>query len=295
MEIRKAYPTDAYSLVKIHDIVWKDEYYDILPSGVFYQFEQTFEKRVKHLTNQIQENNRIFVAVNDTGEIIGYIFYAKTMNTRDDANVEIRAIHVLPEYQRKGIGSQLLNYTVEEIKKLGYYSLIAYCPFDSCGMFFFNKKGAITKERITKDMEGYPVICDLVQLDFSTKREINMQSDWNNLYLKAQEYLFLLNNKNHEIAVMMTDKKNMYVGLGIKNYVCPVESALTNVYLGQETKVEKILILDRQSRPVLPCGKCRDLLVRSGQAQAEILFDIKTFKTMTMEELNPYHKDEEKV
>ena len=70
MKIRKAYPTDAYTLIKIHDTVWKTQYYDILPVGVFHRLEQEQEKRINHLKNQIEENNRIFVAVNENEQVI---------------------------------------------------------------------------------------------------------------------------------------------------------------------------------------------------------------------------------
>ena len=83
--------------------------------------------------------------------------------------------------------------------------------------------------------------------------------------------------------------------IGIKNSVCPIESALANMHIGQEKNVSKILILSRESKPVVPCGKCRDLLVSLGQGSAEILFDIGSLQTKTMEELNPYYKSEEKV
>ena len=105
----------------------------------------------------------------------------------------------------------------------------------------------------------------------------------------------LLNDVNREVAVLLSDTGNMYLGLGIKNKVCPIESALSNMYLGGENKIVKILILNKQSKPVLPCGKCRDLLIYLGQEQASILFDFGSFKTMTMKELNPYYKNEEKA
>ena len=100
---------------------------------------------------------------------------------------------------------------------------------------------------------------------------------------------------NREVAVVMSSSSKMYLGLGIKNRVCPIESALSNLHIGGETEISKLLILDRRSKPVLPCGRCRDLLISLGQHKAEILFDFGTLKTMTMNELNPYYKDEEKA
>ena len=63
--------------------------------------------------------------------------------------------------------------------------------------------------------------------------------------------------------------------------------------VNQDKRIVKILILNKERKPVLPCGKCRDLLIELGHESALILFDFGELKTMTMKELNPYYKDEE--
>ena len=65
--------------------------------------------------------------------------------------------------------------------------------------------------------------------------------------------------------------------------------------MNEDSNISKILILNKNNKPVLPCGKCRDLLIGLGEDKAEILFDYGSLKTMTMKELNPYYKTEEKV
>lgn len=293
LEIRKSYPTDAYTLIKIGDAIWKSEFYDVLPSGFFQEMVHNIDKRVDHLKNQIQENNRIFVALDDD-VIVGFVFYARTQNVVYNASAEIRSIYVLPEYQRQGIGTKLFKMAADELKKLGFRSVIIDCPLNSSGIHFFLKLGGEKKEIISKRLFGYSIIFDLIYIDLDHPEQ-KTTNEWNELYLKAQENLFLLNERNREIAVLMTVSGRMYLGIGIKNRVCPIESALANMYLAGEKLVSKILILDRKSKPVLPCGKCRDLLISLGQEKAEILFDVGMLKTMTMKELNPYYKDGEKV
>jgi len=293
VEIRKAYPTDAYALINIRDIVWKSEFYDFLPNGIIFEMARNVEKRINHLKDQITENNRIFVAFNDDVPV-GYIFYAKAQNIVYDSAAEIRDIYILPEFQRKGIGTQLFEKALEEIKRLGFSSLILYCPWESKGISFFLKMNGEKKELITKNVNGYSVIYDLVYFNLNNVNG-NVTNEWNEVYSMAQEHLHLLNNINREVAVISTKRGNMYLGLGIKNKVCPVESALANMYMGEDREVSKILILNRESKPVLPCGKCRDLLIGLGQERAEILFDYGNLQSMTMYELNPYYKDEEKV
>ena len=293
LEIRKAYPTDAYALVNIMDVVWRSEFYDYLPNGIIFEMSRNLEKRIRHLTDQIIENNRIFVALEDDVPI-GYVFYAKAQGVSYEMAAEIREIYILPEFQKKGIGKQLFNKAVEEIKKLGYTSLIIYCPWETNGISFFLKMGGEKKDMVTKSVLGYSVIYDIIYFNLGSVLS-NNPSEWNDIYLKAQEHLYLLNSINREVAVISTGKGNMYMGLGIKNRVCPIESALANMHMGEEKEVSKILILNRESKPVLPCGKCRDLLIGLGQEKAEILFDFGSLKTMTMHDLNPYYKDEEKV
>ena len=117
IEIRKAYPTDAYDLVKIRDLAWKNDYYDVLSNEIIYDKSKNVEVSVRHLQDQINENNRIFVAV-DNGVIVGFVFYAKTHGT-DYNNAEIREIYVLPDYQKRGIGRQLFEHAVQALGQEG--------------------------------------------------------------------------------------------------------------------------------------------------------------------------------
>ncbi len=288
IQIRKAYPTDSYRLIQINDMVWKDEFYDVLPNGIFGEQSQNIDDRVEHLRDQIVENNRVLVAVLDE-EIVGFIFYAKAKNVLYSAAAEIRAIYILPLYQRKGIGTQLFEQAVEEIQRLGFSSLIVNCPVLGSSNMFFQKLGGDNREVEVEDFYGYKIDVNLFYFDLDKRGEV-VADDWNLLYRHAQDNLFLLNDINREIAVIMTEDQQIYMGLGIQGAVCPVMSALSNMYLDQKKKVTKILILNRESCPVLPCGKCRDSLIRLGQEEALVLFDMGSLQTMTIKELNPYYK-----
>lgn len=292
LQIRKAYPTDAFTLIQVNDVAWKQEYYDFLPNGIMNEMENTVDERVLHLRDQIEENNRVLVAV-DEGKVVGFAFYAKAPSNIYSNSAEIRAIYVLPEYQRQGVGSQLFDAVLLELNKLRYRSFIVYCPSDSSSCGFFEKLGGKKREIISKNLLGYQVQFDVIYFSLEAKEGMQAKSDdWNRLFTRAQEQLFLLDSRHREVAVILTDQGNMYLGLGIMDKVCPLEVALSNMYLAGEKVVEKILILDRESHPVLPCGNCRDLFNYMGQQKAVVLFDIGSLKTMTMEELNPYYKKE---
>ncbi len=293
MEIRKSFPTDAYSLIQLGNVVWKNTYYDVLPNGILNSMTRNLVERVDHLKDQIMENNRVLVAVEE-GQIVGFIFYAKSQNPLYDSSAEIREIAVLPDYQGKGIGRELFQRATEEVKKLGYHSFVLYCPTQGSNTEFFRHLGGEFRENILRDTFGYSIDYCVVYFDLDHFGK-SIQSDWNLLYQEAQNYLYLLNDMHKEVAVVMAKSGKIYHGLGIKHKICPLEGALSNMYLGEDREIIKILILNRKSNPVLPCGTCRDLLMDLGQGKAEILFDIGTLQTKTMKELNPYYKEEEKV
>ena len=293
IEIRKAYPTDAYVLVQIRDEAWKREYYDILTSDIIHNKDRNVNENIRHLQDQITENNRIIVAL-DGDKIVGFVFYAKVQGDYYD-NAEIREIYVVPEYQRKGIGRKLFDEAVKELKKLKYNSFIVSCPIHNKSMEFFIHLGGIKKGNHTEKMYGHSFTCEIIYFDIASNETNQItDNDWNQLYIKAQEQLHRLNQFNKEVAVLLSDSGHYYFGIGIGDKVCPIEGALSSMYLSDDRKISKILIMDQKSNLVLPCGKCRDLLIRLGEDNALILFDYGSLKTMTMRELNPYYKDSEK-
>ena len=291
IEIRKAYPTDAYTLVQIRDLAWKDAYYDVLSNDIIYDKTKNLEESVRHLKDQISENNRIFVAL-DGEQIVGFVFYAKTQGDHYE-NAEIREIYVLPAYQRHGIGRRLFDEAVSAIRQLRYTSFIVSCPVQNQNMDFFLHLGGVKKGNKTEEIYGHSFVCEVIYYEIGSTE--SSSNDWNQLYLKAQDEIVKLNDLNNEVAVLFSETGKYYLGIGIKDRVCPIQSALSNMYLGGDKKISKILILNKFSNPVLPCGKCRDLLIHLGQENAVILFDLGNLQTMTMKELNPYYKDAEKV
>ena len=292
IEIRKAYPIDASVLVKIRDLAWKADYYDVLTNEIIHDKDKNVLENIRHLEEQIRENNRILVAV-DGDKIVGFVFYAKVQGDSYD-NAEIREIYVLPDYQRKGIGKKLFDGAVNELKRLRYTSFIVSCPIHNKSMDFFIHLGGIKKGNKTEKMYGHAFVCEVIYFDIVSSDNSSLDNEWNQLYIKAQEQVLRLNDFNKEVAVLLSDSGHYYLGIGIGDKVCPIEGALSSMYLSDDRKISKILIMNKTGKLVLPCGKCRDLLIRLGDAEASILFDYDSLKTMTMRELNPYYKDSEK-
>lgn len=70
-----------------------------------------------------------FVAEID-GEIVGSIVYTKSKIMGDNGKcykvITFGPLSVIPEYQRKGIGSMLVEYTIKLAKEFGYRAILIY-------------------------------------------------------------------------------------------------------------------------------------------------------------------------
>jgi predicted N-acetyltransferase YhbS len=69
-----------------------------------------------------------FVAIRND-EIVGNIVYAETKIIdcgNEHTVLTFGPLSVLPEYQNKGIGSKLINHTIEAAKEMGYKAIIIY-------------------------------------------------------------------------------------------------------------------------------------------------------------------------
>lgn len=88
-----------------------------------------------------------FVAVKD-GIVIGNIMYSDSYLLDEDNNklstVTFGPVSVLPEYQRQGIGSELITYSISAAENAGYNAIIIYgnpsnyCKFGFKGSKTFN-------------------------------------------------------------------------------------------------------------------------------------------------------------
>lgn len=77
------------------------------------------------------------------GKLIGHVMYAKSeITTEDGASVPIMTfgpISIAPTYKRQGYGKKLLDYSMEEAKKLGVKVLAITGNID-----FYGKSGFVT-------------------------------------------------------------------------------------------------------------------------------------------------------
>ena len=90
---------------------------------------------VEHYLVHIMRSHRDFIPELDfvlvlDGEVVGNIMYTKAKltdeNGQEKESVTLGPVSVLPEYQRKGYGKQLIEYSFEKAAALGYEAVVIF-------------------------------------------------------------------------------------------------------------------------------------------------------------------------
>ncbi|WP_453993783.1 GNAT family N-acetyltransferase [Bacillus nitroreducens] len=109
--------------------------------------EEFSDKKEHYLVKRIRKSNAFIpelslVAVNQKEDIVGNILLSKIQIVDGDQSVESLAlapVSVIAEYQRLGIGSQLIEAALERAKELGYQSVIVLGHKDYYPRFGFKQ------------------------------------------------------------------------------------------------------------------------------------------------------------
>ena len=121
INIRKERP-DEYK--KVENVV-REAFWNIYRPGCF---EHLILHNFRNNSNYVSELSNI-ITLDD--EIIGQILFSKAQleNLSNNEKFEIGTfgpVSILPEYQKNGFGDQLINYTLENAKNLGYKYIVIF-------------------------------------------------------------------------------------------------------------------------------------------------------------------------
>ncbi|QCR33483.1 GNAT family N-acetyltransferase [Lysinibacillus sp. SGAir0095] len=94
--------------------------------------EEYSDKKEHLLVSRIRKSDSFIpelslLAIDQDNEIVGHILLSKITIVNDDKTVDSLAlapVSVIPEHQKKGIGSQLIHAALKKAKEIGYHSVI---------------------------------------------------------------------------------------------------------------------------------------------------------------------------
>lgn len=134
MKIRKATPDDASAIKNIHNKTYQISYRGYIPNEYLDRLVITDD--ILQRTRKMLSHTECYV-VSEKNCLIAFAYISEL-----DENVfEINALYVLPEYQRSGAGSLLVNHVCRLKKDKAYKQCLVWTMKNGPSLEFYNKHG----------------------------------------------------------------------------------------------------------------------------------------------------------
>lgn len=140
--IREAAIDDVHGIAKVHVDSWNTTYKNIIPDEYLKArtYKNQEERWLKRYFKNAGTKEFLYVALTENNEIVGF---ACGSSENEDAGFKgtIRALYILEDYQRQGIGSQLVRTAVERLLEEGNENLIIWALENNSSCKFYEKIG----------------------------------------------------------------------------------------------------------------------------------------------------------
>lgn len=134
MKIRKATPKDAAEIKKAHYDAYQVSYRGYLPDDFLNRMP--FNEELIERTANATKEREYYVA-----EIDGHVVGFGNLDYPEEKTIEIMALYVHPDFQKRGVGSALMDEICQKKKKEGYNRLILWTIKNGPSIGFYQKQG----------------------------------------------------------------------------------------------------------------------------------------------------------
>lgn len=158
IEIRKAIPEDLEEITYVNRKTWKTTYPNIIDQNFLDNLHLTIPKdEIERKKNEIKEGKTDYIVAVDNEKIIGMLKYLKSKDEEYKDTAEVQALYLLKEYQKKGIGTQMVKMAAKEMSKKNYKNMIIGCLKENPSNEFYKKIGGklIGKRDFVLDNKTY--------------------------------------------------------------------------------------------------------------------------------------------
>ena len=146
--IRNVEENDIERVADININCWKKCYTGIIEQSVIDGINR--EERIATMTRSM--DNSTFIVAEEDSQIKGFCRYVTNNGyspNYEEVDCEVCSIYVDVDFQRKGIGSKMLEYALEDLKKQDKKKLIIWClkANTNARMFYTQMGGEVYAER----------------------------------------------------------------------------------------------------------------------------------------------------
>lgn len=142
LKIRTVTLQDVEQIAQLHVASWKKTYTGMFSEAFLKNF--TPESRYILWKNNINDTNKIILALENNSEVIGFIM-GEPVKQWEYAQYDgdLTALYLKKGEQGKGYGKQLFHALLIEFKKFGYQNCIVQVLKESDCKYFYEKLGAV--------------------------------------------------------------------------------------------------------------------------------------------------------
>lgn len=152
MRIRKASKTDAERLAYVHVKSWQTTYEHILPQKILDNL--SYEQRTKQWANNIKNEN-VYVAEDSVEGIIGFSTGGQERTGKYPGFTgELYAIYILEEFQRQGVGKELLKPVLDDLRAGDMSSMLVWVLEHNPAEEFYKALGGTYVDKMDINMAG---------------------------------------------------------------------------------------------------------------------------------------------
>ncbi len=143
MIVREAKIADAPAIARVNLDTWRTAYRKFLPAD--YLAQLSYQKRESNwqeiLSNVKKTGDFVCVAENESGQIVGFAAGGCERTGKYAYQGELFAIYILEEYQRQGIGQQLVRKVATKLAELNLNSMLVWVLGDNSAWKFYEFLG----------------------------------------------------------------------------------------------------------------------------------------------------------
>lgn len=146
MLLRDGTVDDAAAIARVRIDTWRDAYRGIVPSD--YLSSLSYEQganRMRERLGECGESGKFFVVAEiPSGEVVGFASGGPGRTGDQVYKGEVYAIYILPEYQRLGLGRQLMAVSAARLRLSGFDSLLVWVLNANPNHLFYERLGGVS-------------------------------------------------------------------------------------------------------------------------------------------------------
>lgn len=146
MLIRPSRQTDAQAMAYVYVQTWQNTYLGLVPFG--YLYAMSAGELERGFLNETRSKHALSFVAEDAGEVRGFISGGLARQADDIYEGEIYALYVLKNYQRQGIGTQLVLALATAFNHHDIHSMLVWVlEHNPCRRFYEKLNGLYLRKK----------------------------------------------------------------------------------------------------------------------------------------------------